>query len=162
MLHFLSLPITKITFVCSKWMKYDYGEFVKRYWWGNPDVLGDKPALKPRCSPQNPHGLTPVSKPIFRGEWPASKRRNHGAAVKVCDYKTPRRHILQRMQIQQSLRWVSVIVLLSEKNNVEINYIHFIHSYLQGGTRWCSLLRHCAKSREGASSIPDGIIWTFY
>jgi len=97
-LHFMALPITKITFVCGKWMKYDYGKLVPRYWWENPDVLGEKPALEPRCSPQIPHGLTLVSKSIFRGEWPASKRRNHGTAVKVCDYKIPRHHILQRLQ----------------------------------------------------------------
>lgn len=65
---------------------------------GKPDVLCDKPALEPRLSPQIPRRLTPVSNPIFRGEWPSSKPRNNGTAVKVCAYQIPRRHILRRMR----------------------------------------------------------------
>ena len=32
----------------------------------------------------------------------------------------------------------------------------------QGGTRWRSLLRHCATSRKVAGSIPDGVIVIFH
>ena len=31
-----------------------------------------------------------------------------------------------------------------------------------GGTRWRSLLRHCATSRKVASSIPGGVITIFH
>jgi hypothetical protein len=32
--------------------------------------------------------------------------------------------------------------------------------YCNGGMRWCSSLRHCATSRKGTKSIPDGVIGT--
>jgi len=39
----------------------------------------------------------------------------------------------------------------------------FSHSTLhQGGTRWSSLLRHCATSRKTADSTPDGVIAIFF
>ena len=31
-----------------------------------------------------------------------------------------------------------------------------------GGTRWCSWLRHCARSQKVASSIPDGVTGIFH
>jgi hypothetical protein len=31
-----------------------------------------------------------------------------------------------------------------------------------GGTRWCSLLRHCATSRKVVGSIPNGVIGIFH
>jgi len=64
---------------------------------GKPKFLCDKPPLEPRSLPQIPRGLTTVSNPMFRGEWPSSKPRNYGTAVKVCAYKIPRRRILRSL-----------------------------------------------------------------
>ena len=33
---------------------------------------------------------------------------------------------------------------------------------INGGTRWCSWLRHCVTSQKVAGSIPDGVIAIFH
>ena len=40
--------------------------------------------------------------------------------------------------------------------------LFFSNTWREWGTRWCSWLRHCAKSRKVAGSIPDGVIGIFH
>ena len=48
------------------------------------------------------------------------------------------------------------------KNKKPTKVIHFQSSFSEGGTRWCSWLRHYATSRKFAGSIPDGVIGIFH
>jgi len=41
-----------------------------------------------------------------------------------------------------------------------LNYTGY--QYHDGGTWWCSWLRHCATRRKVAGSIPDGVIGIFH
>jgi len=64
------------------------------------------------------------------------------------------------------------ISILGQPNPVHIHTSHLLEirsnifteatENKSGGTRWCSLLRHCATSRKAAGSIPDGVTGIFY
>ena len=45
----------------------------------------------------------------------------------------------------------------------ELSALQYVHVYTKiRGTRWRSLLRHCATSRKVAGSIPDGVTGIFH
>jgi hypothetical protein len=60
------------------------------------------------------------------------------------------------------------IQLINAESVIFLNSIHFYKyffyktPFIIGGTRWVSWLRHCATSRNVASSVPDGVTGTFH
>ena len=60
-------------------------------------------------------------------------------------------------------KWLEYTASPSTRHEADIWYTPM--TYVLGGkrvTRWRSRLRHCAKSRKVAGSIPDGYIGTFH
>ena len=51
-----------------------------------------------------------------------------------------------------------------EMNGTLLRLVYIIYNttFLVGGTRWRSWLRHCATSRKVVGSIPDGVIRIFH
>ena len=59
------------------------------------------------------------------------------------------------------MHYVSWIEVLSVGEWLTFGILYVFTTSL-GGTRWRSWLRHCAKSRKVAGSIPDGVIGIFH
>jgi len=59
----------------------------------------------------------------------------------------------------------AVAETLDLNDQLFINIYIYVYIYVyncEGGTRWRSWLRHCATSRKGAGSIPDGFTGIFH
>jgi hypothetical protein len=51
--------------------------------------------------------------------------------------------------------------LVGDGLGVSGGYFH-LSFQINGGTQWCSWLRHCATSQKVVGSIPDGVIEIFH
>jgi len=73
--------------------------------------------------------------------------------------------MLTDISSQTLLRAVCLMSLSLTENKYEGTLRYLVKKAAQlsgGGTRWRSWLRHCARSRKVACSIPDGVIGVFH
>ena len=111
------------------------------------------------------------------GQWRLSRKEKRSVTTKfdsvycqttcVLHVYARRRHCQAPIGCDWQLSFVWLLLLIAVDRPLSTSWQSFVSwscnvLYPWGGTRWCSWLRHCARSRKVTGSIPDGVITIFH